>query len=147
MITREFLEACAEINEIFKMMNKDDLNKLPQELRETFNKIQPKDYISHVDNTKPLYKQKLKKKTKEILVALYVKYWCEDKDREVINKILSANYEKKQLKLREKYNPNDIFKNRDKLKKYDEKNNLIISEYEETIFRKIINKISKLLKK
>ena len=102
MITIEFAEACAEINEILKLLDENEVNKIPDELKQIFNKYQSKEYVPHIDSTKSLDKQKLKKKTKDILVELYVKYWCSKEDRQEVSKILNENYRKKQLELSEK---------------------------------------------
>jgi len=118
MITKEFAQACTEITEIFKFLDKGKVEKIPYELRNTFNKFQSREYVTHINPSKPLEEQELTKKTKDILVELYVKYWCSDEDREEVNKIFNENYEKKQLELREKYNPDDIFKSRNKSKNY-----------------------------
>jgi len=147
MKTKEFAEACTEINEIFKYLDKYEVNKIPCEIRQIFNQFQSKDYIAHIDSSKPLHEQQLKKKTKDILVELYVKYWCKDEERQEINKILNENYEKKHSKLREKYNPDDIFKNRSKIKNYNEEKGLALVEYKESVFGKIINKISKFFRR
>ena len=145
MVTKEFKEACTEINEIFKFLDKSKVEKIPYELRNTFNKFQSREYVTHINPSKPLEEQELTKKTKDILVELYVKYWCSDEDREEVNKILSENYEKKQLELRKKYNPDEIFKN--KSKKQDELQENSLMQYKESIFKRIINKISKFFSK
>jgi len=112
MITKEFAEACTEINEIFKYLDKNEVNKIPYEIRKILKESQAKDYIPHIESSKTLDKQELKKKTKDILVELYVKYWCSDKEE--VEKILNENYINQQTNLKEKYNPDDIFKNRNK---------------------------------
>lgn len=147
MNTKEFEEACKEINEIFKYLDKNEVNKIPYELREIFDRAQCKEYVPHIDPTKTLDKQDLKRKTKDLLVNLYVKYWCDDEDRKEIDKILNENYEKKQLELREKYNPDDIFKCKNKSKKHNVEKQLAIAEYKESILKKLINKINNLFKK
>lgn len=146
MVTKEFSEACKEINEIFKFIGEDKLNEIPQDIRETFNKYESKEYIPHIDISKSLDNQNIKKKTKDILVALYVKYWCEERDKQEVNKILNENYEKTQLELRNKYNPDDIFKKRYNIEDNKEINNVMLVEYKESIFKKIINKINNYFK-
>ncbi len=147
MITKEFAEACTEINEIFEFLDENEVNKVPYELRKIFKDAQSKEYIPNIDSTKPLEKQDLKKKTKDILVELYIKYWCGDEDKKEVDKILNENYEKKHSKLREKYNPDDIFKSRNKSENCNDEKQLALVQYKESVFRKILNKISKLFKR
>jgi len=144
MITKEFAEACTEINEIFKYLDKNEVNKIPYEIRKILKESQAKDYIPHIESSKTLDKQELKKKTKDILVELYVKYWCSDKEE--VEKILNENYINQKTNLKEKYNPDDIFKNRNKSNNYNEGKELALVEYKESIFKKIINKIKELFK-
>ena len=46
MVTKEFKEACTEINEIFKFLDKSKVEKIPCEIRNTFNKFQSREYVS-----------------------------------------------------------------------------------------------------
>ena len=59
----------------------------------------------------PLNEQNIRKETMAIIVLLYLNYWCEDENEVAeINNILKNNEEKYQLELRERYNPDNIFK-------------------------------------
>lgn len=61
----------------------------------------------------PLEYQPLSKETKNFLIYLYIKYIC--KSKKEINQykeIIIENTKRKETIKREKYNPNNIFKNR-----------------------------------
>ena len=76
------------------------------------------------------------------------KYWTTDEEKKILNKALKENEIKYRNKLREQYNPDDIFKN-NKHKKEKEnivKNEIYITEYKESLFKKIINKIRNIFK-
>ena len=81
----------------------------------------------------------LKEKTKDIMAIMYMNYWCSDKEKSDYFKILSQNEKKYQEKLREKYNPNNIFKKENKEESVKEEN--LIIEYKKSIFKKFVNKI------
>ena len=71
-------------------------------------------------------------------------YWCDSQDEKNKLKELFENNEiKYQTELREKYNPDNLFKNRQKSVEndYAKENTMAMVEYKESIFRKIINKI------
>lgn len=140
MITKEFLEACTEINEIFKFINKEELEKIPVEIKEFFENNIDEKYNFKIESNKPLDEQKIKKETKDILVYLYTYYWCPEHEKNELKKIFSTNYEKEQLKLREKYNPEDIFNKR---QNKNNNNKIMIIKHKESIFKKIIRKIFK----
>jgi len=147
MITKEFSEACTEINEILKFLDESEVQKIPYDVRKKFDEFQSKEYIWHINSNKRLDEQELKKETKDILVDLYVKYWCTDEDRKEVNEILKDNYEKKHSEYRQKYNPDDIFKTKNKSKNYNQVQNTEIVQYKESLFKRIINKFNKLFKK
>ena len=76
-----------------------------------------------------------------MIALLHLNYWCEDEnEKERLNEIFNENEKKYQDELREKYNPDNLFKN----KKYKEEqlseeqtNSVAMVEYKETIFRKL----------
>ena len=80
---------------------------------------------------------------------IYLNYICEDEEKDMLKGILKSNEDEYQLELREKYNPDNIFKNNKKDntlmingKKLVE---MQIAAYKEPIFKRIINKILKFL--
>ena len=148
MVTHEFKEACTEIVEILKHVDESELEKIPYKTRVMFLKYKDIEYKPEINfKNYNLYEQNLKKKTKDILVYLYLNYWCTDEEKEEIESLLKTNYKTNQRKLREKYNPDDVFKNKkDEIDKINEKENeLILVEYKESIFKRIINKIKEIL--
>ena len=149
MVTQEFREACTEIVEILKHVDKSKLEKIPYKTRAMFLKYKDLEYKPEINfKNYDLYEQSLKKKTKDILVYLYLNYWCTDEEKEEMENLLKTNYETNQIKLRERYNPDDVFKNKkDEIDKNDEKENeLILVEYKESIFKRIINKLKGIFK-
>ena len=68
---------------------------------------------------------------------------CDDIAKAKLNKVLNDNQIKHENEVREKYNPDNIFKERNKPKEKIEKtieNNEIVS-YKESFLSKIINKL------
>ena len=97
----------------------------------------------NIDKTVPLEKQDLLPITKEILTFLYRDYICGDIERARLDKILNENEIKYQNELKEKYNPDNIFKTRKSNVKTEQivNENTSIVTYKESFFSKIINKI------
>lgn len=114
MITKEFAEASAEINEILKYLPEEYVKKIPKKLREFFKEIETKEYKTNIDPYKTLDEQDLKAKTKILITVLYRNYWCNEEERAELDKILIENDRKYEEELREKYNPDNIFKKKDK---------------------------------
>ena len=111
MVTKEFAEASAEINEIFKYLPKEEVEKIPSKLREFFKEVSIKDYVTNINPNMPLDKQQIKEKTKDIIALIYRNYWCSEEERKELDQKLIENDKKFEEELREKYNPDNIFKN------------------------------------
>ena len=101
----------AEINEIFKYLPKEEVEKIPSKLREFFKEISSKDYVTNINPNIPLDKQQIKEKTKDIIALIYRNYWCSEEERKELDQKLIENDKKFEEELREKYNPDNIFKN------------------------------------
>lgn len=111
MVTKEFAEASAEINEILKYMPDEELKKIPSKLRDFFKEVASKDYVTNINPDLPLDKQQIKEKTKDIIALIYRNYWCSEEERKELDQKLIENDRKFEEELREKYNPDNIFKN------------------------------------
>ena len=111
MVTKEFAEASAEINEILKYLPKEEVEKIPSKLREFFKEVSSKDYVTNINPNIPLDKQQIKEKTKDIIALIYRNYWCSEEERKELDQKLIENDRKFEEELREKYNPDNIFKN------------------------------------
>lgn len=111
MVTKEFAEASAEINEILKYLPKEEVEKIPSKLREFFKEVSRKDYVTNINPNMPLDKQQIKEKTKDIIALIYRNYWCSEEERKELDQKLIENDKKFEEELREKYNPDNIFKN------------------------------------
>ena len=104
-----------------------------------------KNYIPTIDTKIPIKEQRLKRKTIAIIAGLNLQYWCKDEERKKeLLEVYSNNEKKYQEELREKYNPDNIFKKRTQENTIEEKNienEFALVEYKESIFKKLINKI------
>ena len=145
MVTKELSEVAVEINSIFENMSIDLLNKIPQNFKEIFNKIASKDYKFEYDKTISLNEQRLLPKTKGILALIYRDYLCDEIEKEKYNKEYNRVLMLKEIEKQEKYNSNDIFKNRKN--EGSNINTLPIKYKKMSLFRKIFEKLKSILKK
>ena len=149
-MTNERMEAYVEVIEILKFMDEKYVERIPQKLKSFFEKNRSKDYVFNLNPNKSLAEQNLKSKTLAILAMLNLNYWCENEEhKQELIKLYSENEKRYQEELREKYNPENIFKTRKVENKEDKefvKNEVAMIEYKESIFNKIINKIRKFFK-
>ncbi len=139
----EYSNSLYQIYEIIKYMAPNLKARIPKKFISYFENNKSKDYNWKIDEVLPLEKQNLLLTTKEILTVLYRDYICDDLEKIKVNKILNDNEIEYQNQLKEKYNFEDIFKN----KSNKEKNTTIENEqisvitYKKSFLSKIINKI------
>lgn len=141
MVTKELSEAAVEFNSILEYTSEDLKNKIPKKFLDFLQSIQSKNYKFEYDKTKKLDEQKLKPKTRGLIALVYQDYICNEAEKEEYiqksQKLIKQIEESK----REKYNPNDIFKDKKIETDKDTTNTVEIVEYKESIIKRIIRKI------
>lgn len=149
---QEYKEAFTEVNEIIKMMPDELVNKIPSKFREMLEDERDKEYNPNIQE--PLEKCKLKNETIIILGLIYRDFLCspdekrrlQEKDARELQEVEKAIEEQ----IREKYNPDDIFKNRNKIvlqeEQPSEETRMTIVQ-EEKWYQKIFNLIKGLFRK
>lgn len=133
-----------ELLEIFKYLDKELKEKIPVKVKENLERINNKEHSFKIDKTKTLNEQELLPQTKQILSIIYLKYCCSPEEA---NNILQENYEnqkQKEIEKYEKYNPNDIFKNKEKEEMVEQVQ--LISIDDVPWYRKVVGKISRFFK-
>ena len=82
---------------------------------------------------------------------LNLNYWCDDEnEKKELLKMYSENDKKIEAEMRERYNPDNLFTKKEKVKPNNEvkqENTELIEYKEQNIFKKILNKIMKFFKK
>jgi len=151
MENNELSIAYAEVYEILSFMEPKYIDKIPLKLMELFREEKLKDYKPNIEPTIPLDEQKLQKKTLIILAMLNINYWCEDEnEKKELIKLYSENDKRKEEELRERYNPDNLFKKKGQIvedNKINQEYTQLIEYKEQNIFKKILSKIMKLFKK
>ena len=143
--------AYCEVDIILGQMEEEYVNKVPSELRKLFKEQKRMDYSPEIKADVPLADQNLMRKTIAILAMLNLNYWCEDeKEKQDLIQMYSENDRKREEELREKYNPDNLFKKKDieveEVTENTESKELI--EYKkENFFKMILRKIFSIFKK
>ena len=145
----EYREAFSEVEQIINLMPSNLANKIPLGFKKIIQSEKSKTYIPNV--TEPIEQSTLKTETTVILAVIYRDFLCTKEERKKLiardaNKL--AEYESE---LREKYNPDNLFKN----KKVQQETNYnktsqetAIIEYKNKNFlQKIFDKIKHLFKR
>ncbi len=139
------MEAFAEVNEIIKLMPIELVNKIPSKFCEMIIEEKDNNYITEIKE--PIEKCKLKNETIIILGLIYRDFLCspdeksrlQEKDARELQEVQKAIEEE----IREKYNPDDIFKkkNENKREVQNVEETAIAVVQEERWYKKIFNLI------
>lgn len=149
MLSVNTRQAYTEIDNFIELLDEYNRNKVPKKLREYFKKEKDDTYTKTINPNMSIKEQNLKEETLALIAVLNLQYWCEDEnEKQRLRKIYSDNEIKHQEKLREMYNPDDVFKIKGREINYELNNTtdeLSIVEYKESVLKRIIGKIKKIL--
>lgn len=144
----DLFKAYAEVDVVLSLMESKYVEKIPLKMREMFKNEKLKGYNPEIDPNVPLDKQNVMRKTIIILAMLNLNYWCENEDeKQKLIKIYAENDIKREEELREKYNPDNIFKNRQTMETTETTSTALIEYQEENFLKRIIKKVMSLFKR
>ena len=148
MVTTEYKIAYSEVLEILKYVSKEDFNKIPPNMLEIFktNASSKNDFV--YNPIKTLQEQNVSEIARTIIAILFRNYWATSEQKE---KILSVqNNERERIK-KEKYNPDNLFRNRTitqySQEGYQTEQTAIVEYKEKKFLQKLFDKIKHLFKR
>ena len=140
--------AYKEIYEILKIFPKELVDRIPKYKLDYIKQNMDESYEYNI--TKETFDGKtMLDETAAILAILFRDYWATEKQKNKIINYHNTQREKIVNEIKEKYDPENVFKQRRiEQEKIDEKKeNLSVVEYKENIFKKLFNKIKEILKR
>jgi len=143
---KSYAKAYVEILEIINHMGTEYKNKVPSKLLTFFEENKDTQYIYKLDESYSNKRKFLLDETLALLAMLELKYWANDSEKELLKQALKKNEMNYQQELSEKYDSSDLFKkiNQVKSEEADIENEVYITKYKESIFKKFINKLKKI---
>ena len=136
----------SEVYVILNQLEEESLKKIPEKI---FNQIREnaKIDVDYIDKNVPLEEVNLMDETKEFLAIISYYYFCDEEEKQKWDEILNENERKYQETLKQKYNPEEIFKVKQENINKEEKNvELDLVEYKEKFIVRLINKIKQFFK-
>lgn len=140
-----YAKAYTEVLEILRYIPARDYVKIPQEKILEFEINKDPNYKFSYDKEEVLEKQNILKETKIILAILFKDYFATSVQKAKLRKILSYNEAVLEEEKKKKYSYDNIFKESDKKQFENNNNDVMIVEYKENLFTKILNKFKSLL--
>lgn len=121
-----------------------DIKKISPKFIEYLKQHSSKTYIPNLDHTQKLKDMDLKPKTKALMCLIYRDYFCcdENQKKEYDKKIFEAELEY-QKELQEKYNSDNLFKNKT-LKESKLMQTTLMENKKQNVFQKILHIFFKL---
>lgn len=142
----DYAKSYTELIEILKYFSHEDLIKIPKETIQNYIKNKNKNYSFSYNPNLELEEQHISKLTLILLANLYIDYLATNDEKEYIIKKDQQELEQLEKQKQEKYNIENIFKNRKKQTiPNNETTSLLVLE-NKSITQKILEKIKKIFK-
>lgn len=144
MITKDYAKAYREVVTILSYVPEEDLQKIPREKIDFYINNMDKNYEYKIDEDKEFEEQEMSEITKAVLANIFRDYWATPYQKERIEAKEKYDLEKLEEEKKEKYNPDNIFKNRQHVE-INTNSNLPIEVKKENFFKKLINFIKRII--
>lgn len=147
MVSKQYTCAYKEVIELLKYFPIQDVKKIPPNVLEYLLKNKEKDYEYRVDRNKSFEEQEKSEITKAIFANFFRDYWANEYQKERILQKEKVDKLKMEEQKRNKYNPDEIFKNKTKQNSELPNDKDLIIYKEKNILKRIIEKILKIFNK
>lgn len=137
-----------EVYEILSYMDKITVMRVPEEILNTIKNKRNVNFKTRIDKKDIFNEENISKEAIDFLCWIDYKYWMDENRKIKIDQIKFDKIRRYEEEKREKYASDNLFKKQDQVKKTEEvmTNEVAMVEYEESIFKKFINKIKSIFK-
>lgn len=133
-----YSKAFKEISEIIKFFPKSEYRKIPKYFINFIEENMDNNYDYIVEHVDDFQNQKMLDKTKIILSIIYRDFIALGEEKNQIYKMENFELLQEEKRIREKYNPDNFFKNK-ATKVEPVENSVAMVQYKQSIFTKIKN--------
>lgn len=142
----------SEVYSVLNLLGENYIKKLPTSL---FDMVKQKRNLNYSPKYNPkinLVEQNIKRESLSMIALFHLNYWCNSsEEKNELTRLFAANEEKHEAELREKYNPDNVFKNVRKDTHIGEntvedsaENQISMVKYKESIVKRILIKIKRI---
>jgi hypothetical protein len=143
----KYSRALKEVYVILENSEEKIKRKIPENFKLFVSKNMDKEYIPNISFNNEAWEDTIMEETQQILAVIYRDYLVTKEEREKLLKEESEEEKRIEQKLREKYNPDNIFKKNKEKDKSNDTNTSMIKIEEIKWYKKIISKILSIFKK
>lgn len=146
-MTNTYTRAYTEVLEILNHFSREEYDKIPNEKIEFYKNNMDKEYDYRINPKVDLSKQNISKEANAILISLFRDYFATKKQKSTLENLLNQNQLKAEKEKAEKYNYDNMFKDKLYMSKATTEDNVSIIEYKESLFSKFFNKLKTIFNK
>ena len=148
----DYNKRLVEVDEILNYLSDEDLEKIPDDIKQAIRDNKDKDYTWNYNEDKPLKEQDVSRDTIAILSYLNMEYLLNEKQKQFMEEMHKRNEQekrKKEYSNEKQYNYEDLFKRKNKVEdtNTEQEEVALIPVKEETFIRKIFNIIKSFFKR
>ena len=145
---QEYSHAAVEILDNLDNTNDEDVQNIPASFIKFLVDIASTNYRVNFNHAKNIQELDLSDKAQEILGYIYINWWASLEEQKQYKEEIERNKRKREKALREKYNPDNMFKdkkaqNHFQMECYQEKQDKDFKIYKRNILNCIIDKFKK----
>jgi hypothetical protein len=144
MIEINYRNAYKEVYTILKNLKEEDYAKIPPELIKTIESNMNEEYEYEMNEEVDIFKQPMLPETKATLYNIFRDYLATPEQKEKILKMQAEDRKKIELKKQEKYEYEDLLKNRNSNFEASTQQTSLIKVKKLNFFQKLLNKIKQL---
>lgn len=137
----DYNKRLVEVDEVLNHLSKENLDKIPDEIKNLIKENKDKDYVWYFNENKPMKDQNLSRDTIAFLSYLNMEYLLNEEQKRFMEQIHKYNEQKNEQEKQKKYSNQIIFKKKESI----ENKEMII--FKESLITKIIKRIKSLFKK
>lgn len=139
-------EIYSEVNEILNLLGKSYIDRLPKKLYNLILESEDKEHKVKFKSIDEISINNCKKETIDIIALFHLNYWCEnEEEKEELNKKLMDNYIINEQLKKEKFDLENIFKNKSKEIMVEQEDKKELIEYKpQNFIQRLFNKIKNL---
>ena len=130
----------SEVDAFLASLGKSYTNRLPKDILDTIESEKDESYKVKIDPDISIESQGLSREAISMILWLNLEFFCNDEQKELLEKIYDNNQKRFDKEQKEKYNTENIFK------KEENKNKSLTLKEKKSLFRKILDYINKLFK-
>lgn len=101
--------AYSEVYSFIDQLPPNEYYKIPKEVIDYINWHRDYNFDFKFDSSKSIDEQNISKEARALILKLYLDYFANDKEKQIVINTLNKNELKLQEELKKKYNPDNIF--------------------------------------